>query len=267
MNKIKRRVSGLFKNFGKYFIPAIALIFSISGYLLSFLKNNPDTVYLGRFNSFNAYDIFNFTWWFLLSIFLLGIILWVWSRNARPLVSIDVHSLKNEVYLRVKNEESSDLEFIDIKFGALKLGNNEGNSIEHLGRSNEIKVEKRIINGENTSIIIASGNKGYTNFEMNSGLYNLALNDRESEKSQGKYKIAFELWVTPKGENKALFDGMYVGVIHHTFFNGSKTDSGMKVYGDTLYWEGNSIKRVNKKEYDIFVHPEKHMNKKMISQS
>lgn len=215
----------------------LSSVLGVASFIIAFAIQYPNSTGLNGYE-LTPYTIMNISIGIIVFISLFWIlyfVVWFIVRNAPPLAVADVHSWKNEAYLRLKNDEPSDLDYIDIKIGALKRGNNIGNSLEHLGHNNIIKIEKRIITGEKVEVLIASGESGYTKLRVDDGLYDLALNDRENEKSQGKYKIAFEVFVHPKKEEKSLLVGRYIGTIHHISFNGFKTEKGVS-YGDTVFF-------------------------------
>ncbi len=246
----------------------LSSVLGVASFIIAFAMQYPNSTGLEKYN-LTPYTIMNISIWIIVFIVLFWIIyfvVWLIVRNAPPLAVVDVHSWKNEAYLRVKNDEPSDLDYVDIKIGALKRGNNIGNSLEHLGHNNIIKIEKRIITGEKVEGLIASGESGYTKFRVDDGLYDLVLNGRENEKTQGKYKIAFEVFVHPKKEEKSLLAGRYIGTIQHISLNGLKTKNGVS-YGDTVFWENNIIQKVTEKQYKEFVYPEENLKANLIPHS
>lgn len=244
----------------KFSISAITLfIISIAGYGIAFLTLRPNSSLVNLENYvIDPYLVMNLSIVFIVSSFVFGAginIFWLVAKKCPPLVDVKDYFLQDTAYLRIRNNESVDLDYVQIKMLGLSIDRMaQWNAIKDFDHNNIIKIEKRIVNSEKLDIPIAVGKNGFTNFQFDDGRYNLALDNLESEHSFKKYRIILEVYAHPVNEQKSLLVGIFSGIISHDRHNGTKLFDGKKyhddklVYQDMVRWEKASFKEIGKKE-------------------
>lgn len=249
----------------RFSVSAITLfIISIAGYGIAFLTLRPNSS-LANLEKYviDPYLVMNLSIIFIVSSFVLGVginVVWLVTKKTSPLVDVEDYFLQNTAYLRVRNNEPVDLDYVQIRMLGLSIDRmTQSNAIKDFDHNNIIKIEKRIVNSEKLDIPIAVGENGFTNFQFDDGRYNLALDNLESEHSFKKYRIILEVYAHPVNEQKSLLVGIFSGLIYHDRHNGTKLFDGKKyhddklVYQDMVGWEKASFKEINKKEMLAFV--------------
>lgn len=270
MSKLSSRRTAIF--FNKYGviteIISVTLI-SVSGYFrfaAGFDSSTPSSFLGVVVNEFLMVDLSLIVFIVSLIVSVGGGILWVVSKNAPPLVDVNVYPrqgvVSSETSIELTNNEPSDLQNIYIKILKWKdLSKNLGDfDYRKIFESdNIIEFDNKVLSGDIKKIPFSF----VENFDGKLRIpirefdpFLIEISDIDATECANKYEVLMEVHAQPTSEKFSMKVGIYEGILVHKRINGcdivlkgkGKEVIRTKRYEEFVFWEEGSFKQVKDKK-------------------